>query len=708
MLKVSLTPRYCDRCSNVFQPGGNRQKYCKDCNSNRNANRAIQNRFDATTEFIGVDGEGTGDGSDHRYVLLGCGIQHVASDAGLSTDAIFTFLWDCFQENPKAAYVGFFLSYDFTQWLKGLPFERAIMLYTEWGRAARTPRQGSNRHILFPVRWGDWEFDLLGDKRFKLRRKGHAEWMYICDAGPFFQCSLLKAIDPEKWPEPICSQAEYDTILEGKSLRDVAVLGPDMIRYNSLENDILARLMHRIEVGFVAQGVQLKRSQWFGPGQAASAWLKNLGTVPKSAELDMFIPREVLTDIGRFTYYGGWFEIMAHGHIPGVTYEYDINSAYPWVIANLPCLEHGEWSRGHMCEPPQGEYTICHVILSGSDPRTGPVPHRNAGGEIARHQNVSGWYWLSELDAARAAGLIDTISYLDWYSYKACSCKPPLARMAELYQHRLDVGKDTPEGKADKLLYNSAYGKFAQSIANGGPWGNPIYASLITSGCRTKILEAIATHPHKTRDLVMVATDAVYFITPHPSLPISDKLGDWSSEKHDNLCLFKPGVYWSDKARDKIREGKAPSFKARGFSAAAFGATIAQIDEHYNQWGDTYPPDRDPSGPREGWHPRVNFTTAFSMVTARQAVNRHNWDTAGLVTADAEMWQDADPIIKRGAGVKDRGIYWSKPHAGWTDTESVPYDKRFGQIFDPDDAGFGVSDDGYTRDVLRGMMDLDI
>ena len=93
--------------------------------------------------------------------------------------------------------------------------------------------------------------------------------------------------------------------------------------------------------------------------------------------------------------------------------------------------------------------------------------------------------------------------------YHPCSHGKPLAGLAELFQQRLRVGKSTPHGIGLKLTYNSAYGKFAQSI--GTPvFANPVYASLITAGVRAMICDAIATHPNHTDDLLMIATDAVY------------------------------------------------------------------------------------------------------------------------------------------------------------------------------------------------------
>ena len=166
------------------------------------------------------------------------------------------------------------------------------------------------------------------------------------------------------------------------------------------------------------------------------------------------------------------------------------------------------------------------------------------------------------------------MEYLSWLEYEPCDCKPPLRGLAGLYDARLRVGKDTPTGKAYKLIYNSMYGKLAQSVGNP-KFANSIYASLITAGCRTMILNAIATHPGRADDVLMVATDGVYFRSRHNDLAISNRLGGWSETRKENLTLFKPGVYWDDSARERIHLGKAPNFKSRGISARDFAIQLS-------------------------------------------------------------------------------------------------------------------------------------
>lgn len=678
------------------------RKYDSDSDRRRYQNRlraATRARHDV--EFRAVDGEGSGRWRNHKYVLLGCGDNQVSNPAGLSTSAIFTHLYEDYLKHKESAYVGFFLSYDFCQWLKGIPENRAHMLLSPNGIAKRTRR--TNKHLgPFPVRWDGWELDLLAFKRFKLRPEGETSWLYICDAGPFFQTSLLNVLDPEKWIDPVVTEAEYETLTIGKESRDTASLGDAMCLYNRLENNALSRVMVRLNEGFVSADIRLRKNQWFGPGQAAQAWLSTT-SVPATSELSGVPSLPSALRAGQLTYYGGWFEIFAHGHIPGSSWEYDINSAYPHIASSLPCLLHGKWTNGMGIPPGDlgGNALIAYqATVSGSDERLGSMLHRSPDGSIRRPSRTRGWFWEAETRAAQECGSISSITdFGEWIAYVPCDCPPPMLGLRELYDKRLAVGKNSAAGKSYKLIYNSVYGKLAQSV--GEPkYGNSIYASLITSGCRRMILDAIATHPRGTADLLMVATDGVYFRSRHPHLELSERIGDWDETMHDNLTLFKPGVYWDNRARRALAAGKNPAFKARGINTRGFAEHIRDIDNHFSAWPQTFPGERDPEKDRAGWYPRITYKSSFSMVTCQQALARGKWFLAGAVS-ETELVQDADPIGKRHSGEFKDGVYWSRPYKDSSPLESLPYDKTFGQ---PDPDEYGITDDGTVLESFRDLL----
>ena len=472
-------------CGSSFTRVQVKEKYCREHRGNKNTAKIVRrDRHDV--EFIMIDGEGSGDGREHKYVLLACGdVQLERSDGFRDITEIFDFLYGQFRAHPGACFAGFFLAYDYNMWLKLLPRDRAFYLLTDDGRmrrkrACKCRSKAVCKHSRIaphPVEYRGWQFDILGYKRLRIRPKScdcatatckcdnQARWMYINDAGPFFQASLLTVIDPKSWRVPIVTDEEYAMILEGKNRRSTAVLDDDMRRYNRLENEIGSRLLGELNKGFTAAGIRLNKKQWFGPGQAAQAWMRLDGKLEYTTQQVRNLPRPLVRAIIA-TYYGGWFELTCHGHIPGITWEYDINSAYPSIAARLPCM-CGKWAsgkgtpRGNLSHKWMGngdtsKLRLCHVTVSGTSPHLGPLPYRGRDGSVHRPRHTKGWYWQHELDAGRKAGLIDDITYHEWHEYTPCGHRPPLRSLSGLYEGRQRVGKNTAEGKAYKLVYNLA------------------------------------------------------------------------------------------------------------------------------------------------------------------------------------------------------------------------------------------------------------
>jgi hypothetical protein len=488
--------------------------------------------------------------------------------------------------------------------------------------------------------------------------------MYVCDAGGFFQTSFLVAIDPKKWPRPIVTPEEYATIRRGKESRSGAKLDDEMRFYNRLENEVMARLMERTDEGIRALGVILSPKQWFSPAQAAQVWMR--GRAPTAEILSEIVPAWFL-EAARASFFGGWFEIFIHGLITGITYQYDINSAYPAHAWKLPCLLHGKYSRGN--GKPKHPSRFCLVKADVTVPKhenrryIGAMMHRDHAGRVFRPIFTGGWYWNHEIEAAKKAGLCRVRRYLEWRMYEPCDCLPPLRELQNLYEVRLQQGKNTPLGRGCRLVYNCVYGKLAQSI--GKPeFMNFVYASLITAGCRIQIMDAIASHPGGKSAVAQIATDAVYFLTPHPALELSSKLGEWDETQHANICLFKPGVYWDDKGRETRRKGQTPQFKARGVSARDLAKELDSIDQQFEGMIGTprlrpAVHEKPVTADTEDW-PAVTFTPEFQMITATQALQWNDWSLAGTLM-HRPVKQASWPGQKRSDAYWDDKLLRSEP-----------------------------------------------
>jgi hypothetical protein len=707
-------------CGTVFVPKHPRQSYhAKTCRRDWRTETRTRNhvRDQHWLVFTAVDGEGVTDPEtgEHDYVMLSVGTEtFVRPDRERMTYIdVFEALWSQFLINPENTYVGFYLGYDFSQWFRTLPESIVRSLLTDEGiRKRRRKTQDGTNLPPIPVRLGPWEFDVLGSKRFKLRKRPDERWMYINDAGPFFQSSFLTAIDPKSWPKPIVTAKEYDVIREGKQQRSTAVLDANMARYNRTENIALERLMGTLNTGFVQASIRLDRDAWYGPGQAAQQWLNNINA-PTRREVEDATPTHVL-EAAQATYYGGWFEIFSHGIVPGVSYEYDINSAYPYAISQLPDFRSGRWVR-ELCELADqsriGAPSLVRCTVRGPSLACGALPYRDHNGKIFRPREVSGWYWAHEILAAIEAGLIKDVQVHERHDFHPSTDNRPFADIAAMYQRRLAVGKNSPEGKAFKLVYNSAYGKMAQSI--GSPkYASALHASLITSETRRMILDAIATHPRKSDALLMVATDGVYFDSRHPTLDCSaDRLGAWDETDRTNLTLFMPGVYWDDDARERLRCNAGIKIKSRGISASALADQLEACDAAWTRIR-----DRLGAGFDGDW-PAIAVPLRFEMVTAKQALNRGRWDLAGTVRTPEHPGEtplvkelSSDPSAKRswpyvvvdGPG----GPRLTSTSYGRGETlETTPYSERFGRELALERDGRGLDADGMViEDTIRELM----
>lgn len=643
----------------------------------RESSRMRAKRAASLPEFIGVDSEGIGKGPHHRAVLLGVGKEHYICrdmDKGLQYEEVFSFLYAQFERAPRAAYVGFYLSYDFNQWLRSLPRAAAWLLFSKAGREKRRvtnarDRKGNpsvNRRMYYPVHTPNWDIDMLGMKRLSIRPRvcnctvegikcEHTQkpWMHICDAGPFYQMSFARTCHPDMWKDdpggPICTQEEWDQLFAGKERRSYAKLDQEMIDYNALENDLLARCMGRLAKGFASIGIRLAKDQWYGPGASAAKWLSSKGAI-KHDKLSDLMP-DYFEDICRKSYFGGWFEIFSHGIIMGSSWNYDINNAYPFATSKLPHIcDKCRYRRGTGAYTGNSAYVLLYGTLHAANSRIGPMPYRAKDGSILRPNITKGWYWQHEIEAAKRAGLVKKQFTEEWTEFIPCDHANPFGEIRALYDLRLSVGKNSAQGLSIKLNNNSCYGKFAQNTGSA-PFNNWFYASLITANCRVQILDAIATHPRKADSVLMVATDGICFDSRHPGLSVTNKLGEWEETEYTDLCLFKPGVYWHKEGKEALLK-----VKSRGVPKKEFMEGIADVEEYFmamhanwrapGQIHEYINDDGYSTEIRLVW-PWFKVSVNFRMKSCKQAINERKWNNAGEVQENVRLLQDSNPSGKR-------------------------------------------------------------
>lgn len=555
-------------------------------------------------QIVSVDGEGNDIDGVHAYTMI-CAADdrgfekaliHDGSrrerdetrmaNYGLKTEEILEFLLDC-RKTLNTLVVSFAFGYDVTKLLSDVP-EDVLRKISD---------AGGNE----PTRWGKYEIRYRPKKWFEVTdlsagkvrtgdRSQYRRQVRVWDVFTFFQSSFVNALWGAKelfdtsFIRTIADMKAKRSQFENESTEDILAYCYSECRYLSvLCRDLLSHMDH----------VGLRPNSFDGPGALASTWFTQEGIK------DYISFAGLPEDVALAGYYGGRFEISHVGYI-GDAWAYDINSAYPHITRNLPCLVHGKFRKTDRFEPEKiGIYRVGALTYGN---RWAPFPFRvpkemskerreenKANGVPSKAEsdrNISlltegtvcyphggiRWAWQDEVAVAIKHYGADAIPVLEGYVYDQKCNHKPFAKLTSLYEERKQL-KRAGNGaqKVLKLLINSLYGKTAQSIgwrlvktrtgewtAERPPFQSYIWAGLITSGCRAMVLDLALQNG---ADVVSFATDGIISRTKIEGVENSEELGEWEAEQYRNVYLFQSGIYTYESYDKVLDEDMNPTGK---------------------------------------------------------------------------------------------------------------------------------------------------
>jgi hypothetical protein len=482
------------------------------------------------------------------YCLLAYGGQdnigdRIMNEKGLDTEECLDFIIDAKQQYPDSIFIGFGFNYDINQILKDLPI-RCLDEIQE---------KNETRWLNYYIKW-------YPSKYFTCSRKTNSgrQSATIYDVLGFFQSSFLMAC--EKYLGE--NHEGLELVTQGKAQRSEFTWTERdfMVMYNEMELHLLVQVMNTLRRDLAS--VDIYPSQWHGPGAIANQVMKKYN-IPICRNIP-----EGVSYAAQYAYAGGRFELFQLGYYKGRVYEYDIRSAYPSIISQLPDLTQGSWEYAESFEPESfGVWNIDYVSPYGDD-STLPEPLfcRSKMGTISFPHKVIGWYWTPEAALVHA-------SYIrgGWVFRPTEDCGKPFQFVEELYQQRAEYKKPpyNPAERALKLILNSLYGKLCQLV--GGSEGNPPrwhqleWAGYITSATRAKIYRAAMLAPN---NIIATETDALFSTTPL-ALDEGEALGQWERKEFSEIAYLQSGYYYATpigeegickyRGMDKDREGVFPA-----------------------------------------------------------------------------------------------------------------------------------------------------
>lgn len=536
--------------------------------------------------YGGIDGEGQTDASgNHRYTLLAACSEdsaierHVANPLGLSTTDCLDFMLELPGTIRTFSYS---FNYDLTKLLADLPDKTLYELFRpelrpgERGPICRhwpDPRiplsdelheEGICKKSCYRLNLQGTKFTVTKGKRRRV----------IWDVFKFYQSKYVTALTDWK----VGSVEEIQRIEEMKNKRSEFDKLPfdQVLAYCLDECRKLGTLVRKLVEAHAACGLELKK--FYGAGSTASCILKKLNIGEKRR-----VPPEPMTEPVMQSFFGGRFEHSVIGVVPGPIHNRDISSAYPYQLAFLPCLEHGNWRlTKKRSEMERARAALVRYALPAPDAPEpwAPFPFRERDGSIVYPSSSGGgWVWRDEYLAGEKVwprvGFVAA-----WILESDCKCLPPFAEIPMYYKERLRIGKEGP-GIVLKLGPNSCYGKLAQSVGQP-PFQCWIWASMITSGCRAQALDLMGCH-ESLWNVLGIATDGLfsteYVDAPVPkdtgtydcidvSKPQEGKkpLGGWEHKKSDRSVFFaRPGIYFPESPTKE----ELSKIRARGIGRAA-------------------------------------------------------------------------------------------------------------------------------------------
>jgi hypothetical protein len=502
-------------------------------------------------QFIAWDGEGITDAEGvHKYTLLANSAGgKLRNTEGIGTREALDFLCTEGRKYQRAIHTIFAGGYDINMLLKDVPINALYSLqatgtcsfenFTIW----YTPKKK------FAVNRVNPHKTQYRNSHVVPRYSGG---LVLWDSFGFSQSSFVVALENWLGRENV---PELDTIIAMKKRRSTFQQEDqdEVESYNDLELQYIVKIMVKLRDALAEAGIVI--TKWHGAGAIAETVLAQHNVRHYIAPL----PREV-QDAAQYAYSGGRIEALCLGNSPPkkFIYRYDINSAYPSQMKNLPCLIHGEWVWHD--GPPISDFSMVHLSWNLPARLFYPFFYRKRDGSISYPQTGEGWYWYPEYQLEQNIHIHESWSYVT-----DCDCRP-MGWVEDMYKFRLELkARGSAAEKALKLGMNSFYGKFVQKAGYQRGRRIPGYHSLayggyITSSNRAQLYRAAIQHP---TDVLMFATDAFYSTRKH-NLPCSTALGEWDFARYDQITIAQAGVYWT--LKDGIWGEKYRGFDAESLS----------------------------------------------------------------------------------------------------------------------------------------------
>lgn len=397
-------------------------------------------------------------------------------------------------------------------------------------------------------RFQEFKIEYIPNKKLAIR-KGHHSAVFF-DIAQFYNASLKDAYQKNIGE----LQKEY---LEIKQKRNgfsgwFYKNNRNKIRNYCIQDCILTKQLAEKWITLFHNAFGFYPQRWVSSGYLAEKVLiNNRIEIPKFNS----IPYEI-QDLAFQSYFGGRFEILKRGFV-GTAYLYDINSAYPYALTQIPNLYKGNWISQKSIHP-DSKLGFFRIIGNIPDLKyVPPFPFRKNRSIVFPSGRFETCVTLAEL---LACGNPKYYKILESYQFIPRSSEYPYREFIEqLYQKRLTLkAEDNPLQLPIKTVMNSIYGKTGQKTNRRiGNLFNPVLFATITGLARAQLYRFVIEN-NLERNVVSFATDSIC-VTKKLDID-SDKLGEFSLDDSANdVFVLQNGINrfngkWKQRGLGKLQD----------------------------------------------------------------------------------------------------------------------------------------------------------
>jgi hypothetical protein len=325
-----------------------------------------------------------------------------------------------------------------------------------------------------------------------------------------------------------------DNPVDWKKTKKADFKKPEMIQY-CIDDCVLTKDLAQVLID-TCNGFGIFSKAYYSEASLAAHYFRKNCEIPRLSEISK--GKALRNRLAWQAYRGGWIQTFKRGSFDDVTV-YDINSAYPYEIANLPDLTGGSFVYRHGArQPPAGAvmgWMDCFIYTDVHGPDDAwkepygphffnPVATYIAGKGMNYYfrGSIRSTITMLEYDVYKKYFPIEPIQAYYWIPEKEINYiyRPIIHKLYDL-KSTYKTG-DQNFYKLTKILMNGFYGKLIQKtrkVKNGkirwetGQLFNPYHGSYVTARCRTEVFKYIQESVYP-EDVIAVMTDSVATTRP--------------------------------------------------------------------------------------------------------------------------------------------------------------------------------------------------